>query len=322
LNEHGIATFTPSKGWHEGYVTRILRNRAVLGICQPYHRNSEGLRVPDGAEIPNYFPAIISVDQFEAVRAARSLRKIAGAGRKGKEYNNLFSGLAACAFCLGPMRFVNKGQHPKGGRYLRCTNATRGGLKCSNRSWRYDDFERSFLLFIKYLDLKSLMQASATRERLHVAREELAMLEQRRRDTLNILNVLTGEITGTISSTFVEKINQLNTDLISIEDGRERLNREIVIENRRSTSVDEAELLKLIHQVQDTSTQSIETIRAAIAQRIRGLVDYMTISVLPDEMDKLTRVLVVKLVDGRTIRLSFGEDAHKPRSAFVISRAL
>ena len=76
-----------------------------------------------------------------------------GAGRKGKHLSNLFSGLAHCAYCSSPMRFINKGDRPRGGgQYLICDRAHRG-LGCERRAWRYRDFEISFLTFVKEVDL-------------------------------------------------------------------------------------------------------------------------------------------------------------------------
>lgn len=163
LNIAGIPTFSPSKGWHESYVSKVLTNRAVLGEFQP-HKYVDGQRTPLGAPVPDYFPAIISREQFERIQAGRAVRRTKGAGRKGANFTNLFSGVATCGYCSGRMRVVDKGSGPKGGVYLRCEKARRG-VQCSSSGWPLVHFETSFLLFVEELNLTTLLSDNSLAER-------------------------------------------------------------------------------------------------------------------------------------------------------------
>jgi hypothetical protein len=125
LNETHVPPFGRSRGWRSSSVNKILANRAVLGEFQP-HRLMDGRRVPDGDAIKDYFPAIIDEQLFYRAQNARDQRRVKGAGRKGPNVSNLFSGLATCAYCGSKMRFENKGPGPKGGTYLVCDSARRG----------------------------------------------------------------------------------------------------------------------------------------------------------------------------------------------------
>lgn len=58
LNSAAIPTFQKSKGWHEGYVTRILNNRSVLGEFQPHRFSELGKREPEGAPIAGIIPRL------------------------------------------------------------------------------------------------------------------------------------------------------------------------------------------------------------------------------------------------------------------------
>jgi len=87
------------------------------------------ISVPDGDAIKDYFPAIVDEQLFYRAQDARDQRRVKGAGRKGPNVSNLFSGLATCAYCRSKMRFENKGPGPKGGTYLVCDSARRG-LTC------------------------------------------------------------------------------------------------------------------------------------------------------------------------------------------------
>ncbi|MGO8150463.1 recombinase family protein [Rhizobium leguminosarum] len=162
LNLDGVPTFAPSKGWHESYVTKILTSRAVLGEYQP-HRYIDGKRTPAGDPVKDYFPAVISREQFYRILAGRVSRKNRGSGRKGRNNINLFSSIATCGYCHGKMMIVDKGTGPKGGVYLRCDNARRGN-ECEAGLWPLKHLETAFLSFVKEIDLRSLIIESSERE--------------------------------------------------------------------------------------------------------------------------------------------------------------
>ena len=79
LNEARIPPFGNANGWSTSSVGKILTNRAVLGEFQPC-RLVNGVPIPDGAPIKDYFPAIISEQLFYRVQNGRNERRIKGAG--------------------------------------------------------------------------------------------------------------------------------------------------------------------------------------------------------------------------------------------------
>ena len=158
LNQERISPFGRGNGWHESYVAKILNNRAAFGEYLP-HRMVDGARTPAGEPVENYFPAVISREQFELVQKGRKSRRVSGSGRKGKNYTNLFQGVMKCGYCSGSVVVINKGSPPKGGLYFRCDNARRG-LECVGSNWPLNDFEKSFLMFVKELDLQAILSAT------------------------------------------------------------------------------------------------------------------------------------------------------------------
>jgi hypothetical protein len=97
LNEQKVQPIARSKGWQTSYVSKILTGRAAIGEFQP-HKLVSGKRVPDGPTIANYFPAVISEKVFFRAQQGRRERLLKTAGRKGRFFSNLFSGLAKCAY--------------------------------------------------------------------------------------------------------------------------------------------------------------------------------------------------------------------------------
>ena len=83
LNAEKIPTFGPSKGWAKSSVTKILKSGAVIGEFQP-HQKINGKRIPIGDPIQNYFPSIVSKQDFDLVQVEKAARRTAGVGRKGR----------------------------------------------------------------------------------------------------------------------------------------------------------------------------------------------------------------------------------------------
>ena len=65
-----IPSFGKSDGWKRSYVAAILRDRRAAGEFQPRRE-----RKPDGAPVPNYYPAVVSEDVFHAARAGADARR-------------------------------------------------------------------------------------------------------------------------------------------------------------------------------------------------------------------------------------------------------
>jgi Recombinase len=66
LTEDGDLAFGKA-GWIISYIKKILANRATLGEYQP-HKTVDGKRSFDGDTVLNYFPAVITQTQWDAVR--------------------------------------------------------------------------------------------------------------------------------------------------------------------------------------------------------------------------------------------------------------
>lgn len=128
-------------GWHPGYVMNILTNRAVIGEFQPQKKTKERY-MPDGPPVSGYFPQIVNPEVFHAVQERIQANRGKG-GRTGQALN-LFTHLVKCAYCGGPMAFVDKGKPPKGATYLVCNNGRRG-LACAYHSVRYAECEKAIL---------------------------------------------------------------------------------------------------------------------------------------------------------------------------------
>ncbi|HBT8458906.1 TPA: recombinase family protein [Klebsiella pneumoniae] len=99
MNDEGFSTlnqFKPVKGgWSQSSVTELLSNRSVIGFKVP----SKSMAVKGVSEIPNYYPSIITDEQFYAVQQLKQ----SSAGRKPSSdlplLTNLFKGVLRCSEC-------------------------------------------------------------------------------------------------------------------------------------------------------------------------------------------------------------------------------
>ena len=178
FNETGIQTWNPStRFWQESYIKKLLSNRAVLGEYQPHRKveqDGKMRRVPDGEVIRDYYPPIITKDLFAKARRSIEARRVSGKGRKGSALTNLFSGLLECGNCGSGVRFINKGEAPKGGKYLKCSAADLKG-ECKTRALPYELLEECLLSAIEDLDIEFLLEGE--RQEKKRSRSENALAE-------------------------------------------------------------------------------------------------------------------------------------------------
>lgn len=156
FNERAIPTWRKgSNGWHESYVGRMLTMRTAIG---EYSSTAYGTRILD------YYPPVITVEEYNRTQAARATRAIPTArGRRGTAQTNLFQGIARCGHCGGQMNYkpgVRVGDRMKNRpgvanvarTYLKCVNTVRrvtdatGKRVCTNgKGVRYERLEPAIL---------------------------------------------------------------------------------------------------------------------------------------------------------------------------------
>ncbi|MGR9437940.1 recombinase family protein [Rhizobium leguminosarum] len=281
LNFDSVPTFAPSQGWHESYISKLLTNRAVLGEFQP-HRYIEGKRTPTGEPVVDYFPAVISQDQFERIQAGRASRKNRGSGRKGRNNINLFSCVATCGYCRGKMMIVDKGSGPKGGVYLRCDNARRGN-ECEAGLWPLKHLEMAFLSFVKEMDLRSLIIESSERdERLSLEGQRASVsneLAKKRKIRDGAFELMSDDA---VDMTYVrQRLADLAIDIRKLEDSLADLSAQgnLRLVRQADTNLDERILVEAIAAGPKDNLDS----RTVVADWIRRNVERL--QVYPDGLD-------------------------------------
>lgn len=282
LNQSGIPTFaTKSRHWGESYVKKILNNRAVLGEYQPFKKvelEGRSVRVTDGDPIQNYYPAIITPDLFAFSQVATATRRVSGSGRKGRGIANLFSGLIRCGHCEGGVRFINKGEGSKGGKYLRCSSSALAG-DCDSKAFRYDLIEESLLQAIEDIDVAFLLGGKRTVSVVADRREQIASVELEIAEVTARLRNLS-EAVANGGSSLQSLLSLIGEEELRLHDHLRRkaeLEREIA-DLTSDPAVQQERLSAILTQVHSEDTDGAEQARRALAQEIRRLIRSIKLS--------------------------------------------
>ena len=195
LNSEGIKP-PRSEHWSSSSIAGLISNIAVVGDYQPHVRDGRQKRLPVGDVLKGYYPQIVSEVKFQKaqdIRQSRNNRKI---GRKNKNYNNLFAGMAKCGYCGGTLTIDTnnyRAKRVKTYQYLYCHNNAHGHL-CTSRRIRYNPFEQAFMHHITEVNFQQVFN---DKDDSVVERLEFGLYEKKRehREAENQINNLLASAT-------------------------------------------------------------------------------------------------------------------------------
>lgn len=297
LNENDLIWKPPfnskrkTSGWRESYIKKILRDEAVIGTYIP-HRKVSGKRIPEDP-IKGYYPAIISEELFYGVQKLLdeniALGNGHGGGRQDKS-KNLFTYLAFCGKCKAPMQFMDKGNSPKGGKYLRCHSAIRKA-GCEAKAIRYDEFERLIFEDFNELNIASLLPNS---DELNNTRRELELALNANRAKLNetvlkianLIDSITSTANKRVRETLEERLGKLLDDKEQTVKLIEELSQKLVSVTQEvselSKNLDTSkEIYSLLEQCKNE--QERITLRKKLKAELRKLIEFIHVYPLEEE---------------------------------------
>jgi len=248
LNAENVPRFSEkTNGWQNSYIQKILSNRAIYGELQ-LSLQRDGELTPLEV-VPDYYPPIMSKEEWMIVASARASRRTRGGVSKGKHLSNLFSGLLRCGYCGGAMNMggyshVRANGLKTEGRYVACSSARRG-VGCKFIQWEYGDLERLVLQFCKAIDLAQVLGVNRNAE----AEINSAML-RREGIRLEILNV-TAANESLLDA--LEKVGQGGTPQLILD--RMKANESKLGELRDEMRQAEDEIMRLTNLRVDASVQ-------------------------------------------------------------------
>lgn len=153
LNREKVPVVGKGAYWARSYVEKLLTSRAILGEYQPHTRRG-GHRRPDGDAIADYFPRIISDEEWHAARGAMLSRK--GKGGRPSVRINLFAGVLKDAVSGGALHMLNKGKKGSG-PILSSYMAINGVEGAKQASFPMEVFEEAILTQLREIDPAELL---------------------------------------------------------------------------------------------------------------------------------------------------------------------
>ena len=259
FNDRAYPTWrADSNGWHESYIGRMLSMRTAIGeFVSPTH----------SVRILDYYPPVVTVEDYNRTQAARAKRAIPAArGRRGTAQTNLFQGTVRCAHCGGPMqmrpsRYVGKTEsrkYPSGNTgvtavntpasYLRCANSLRritdagGNRVCTNgKNIRYERLEPAVLdkIMTVALDNDRYNVAEVSQTRIALAEAE-RQLEHQREALENIKENLKLKV----SATLMQMLGEIEDKIVEATAERDRLTKALTREKGSQPSAAFLERIK------------------------------------------------------------------------------
>lgn len=194
--------------WHQSLVSRILRNRAVLGEYQPRRIDAENSRnrIPVGEPIRGYYPAVI--DEATFLRAqATSLRRGTRPGRRDAHARNWLYGLVKCGECGNSLVRKNKtsAKQPGYSRYY-CVARVRGLTKCASVN---SELLEASVKYIAASWLPNNWNSDASLDSLKARADSLEVQIASSRRAIDGLADLAGSVTAeSARRTLIERLNE------------------------------------------------------------------------------------------------------------------
>lgn len=262
-----------SNGWHTSYVVRILKNPAVFGQFTP-HIYVDGKRIPQ-EPIENYYPEIISKDDFYAVQAAITSRRGKG-GEVGKRVN-ILANIVKCGECGNSAIRLNKsGKQASIDKYYKwvalvCNTGRRGVTDCGHHPWKLDELEKAVLDEISELDIDSILDNKAKDQSLTVLKQNIQSLTEQiitiQKQRARLVDALADGDAGL--GVITDRIRALTKQEDDLTATKTILSQEYDVESHRlaamTRSVDE--IKRLTDQLDDSD------VRIKLQTEVRRLVD-------------------------------------------------
>jgi len=279
FNQQGtlsIGNRNKKQTWFPSYIVKIVNSRALIGAFQPMHFVNKK-RVPVGEPISDYFPRVISDEEFALLQQLISERGSKSGGNRGKFFSNLFTGFVKCAYCNSNMVYVNKGDNRRShSRFLVCSKAKRGA-GCHYLPWTYDDLEESFIRLAKGIDFERFIKESADQSKTVRSIGDKIVIKQDERESLvkrkdNLIEAI--ENAEVQPKSMVERIVEYEVSLEAIDTEIVSLKHELASANNlESISKNTLEVIQeLLDQLKTKSGEDLLLLRARINENLRRVV--------------------------------------------------
>ncbi len=305
LNELGVPYWGKSKSWTHTTVRNLLNKKSVIGIMQPLKREN-GRDVPDGGEVQDYYPAIISKELYAQCHTLKSSKAISQGRHSNGAMVNLFKGLLKCSCGSG---LALNSSTVKGVTYrsLRCSQLR--SSDCVAKNWHYKATETITMLALRQLDWETSSSTHVQTSKQHLEEAlSLAMveLEQVSRETENALEAL---LLLPTSKALAERLNAAEQRKAGLEESVCQLESQIHAEDIKLSAMrDHIDEIQQVLEDVGNDEDSRYRVNALLNRRLEsitlGQADYYETQKLIEFQDaEFQGFIDIKLTTGETKRV-------------------
>jgi DNA invertase Pin-like site-specific DNA recombinase len=260
MRDRGVPPLTGNKSWQPSWLLQALRGRQLVGEYQPQRRTETG-RADDGPPVRDYYPALLTEDDWLRLQAAIGARW-RKRGRPAVDEPNLFTGLVYDA--EGVPLSLRGGYNPYGKRYsYLCNNEQRSRVRV-----RYEHAREAILATVVQLRPEDVLPPESRRSererRIKELAARLAALEHRQRqlqaDAADPAKDYLGPVLGQVSRDLKETARELEALKLESLTGRgEALGAAVGLIEMREAAAGE-ELLELDLRIKAALPSVVERI--------------------------------------------------------------
>jgi DNA invertase Pin-like site-specific DNA recombinase len=183
LTEEGVPPFG-KVAWVRSTIANIVKGREALGEYQPRKRVGKSKRVPDGEPIREYYPAVVTRDEWDAAQTpgvetqhtkGKKKRSQPRGGRVGKHINLFSRGMIRNARDGGTYMATTRCDHGSRARVLVPTASLEG--RGPMVSFPLPVFERAILSCLAELDAHAILNGDQGPDPVLALAAELARVE-------------------------------------------------------------------------------------------------------------------------------------------------
>ncbi|HHY0416730.1 TPA: recombinase family protein [Vibrio parahaemolyticus] len=297
LADNNVDTFGNSSHWRVNTITKILENEALFGRkTVDLDASEDSVILPFYAVLDNYFPALITKEEFDLIQEIKRLKTNGRTGYKiakrvtdengnvteEVEQNSIYllssygrakGGIAKCrcSECNGSMGTRRQQQYTRSGKYtkteyrLGCNNtSTTSNKKCDVGSIKVGNLETSFLIAVSnHIDF-NLLNKNADSRAVEVIDSKLKEIEEQLEKATELL-ITTDNVT--IQKTAQKKLSELEAKQKELEhkrmDGKafvikqDAIDRFISIIDRAAFNIDDHEARSEVKNILMQSTTKL-----------------------------------------------------------------
>lgn len=208
------------RAWNTSYLSKLLQDRNLFGEFQPKTKDDKGRRIDCGKPIKNYYPAVITEDQFYAAQYQKKLRKHEKSDSE-TGFVNLFQGLVIDRMDKSVMQIqTTRTKRTNGDVYIQrrlCSYAKRRGLKgATDTTIDYYSFESLIIDSLNELNPKDFEEKFDSRDQIRKLHEEIEGAKVR---LIELEEMLANPESESPVKNIAESISRIN-NMIEIKKGR------------------------------------------------------------------------------------------------------